>query len=122
MAEVVEIPEEVREDLMKLQQFQQQHQSLLLQKQNLELQLSEVESAMKEVDKSVENEMFEIVGNIMIKKDRVTILDSLKERKELLELRIKSIDKQIGNVVSKLNELQSKILEKMKKEGPKEKK
>ncbi|RLG18244.1 prefoldin subunit beta [Nanoarchaeota archaeon] len=122
MAEIVEIPEEVREDLMKLQQFQQQHQSLLLQKQNLELQLSEVESAMKEVDKSMENEMFEIVGNIMIKKDRVTILDSLKERKELLELRIKSIDKQIGNVVSKLNELQSKILEKMKKEGPKEKK
>jgi len=120
MSSVVEVPEEVREDLIKLQQFQQQHQSLLLQKQNLELQLSEVESALKEVEKSAEDEMFEIVGDVMIKKDRLTILSSLKEKKELLELRIKSIDKQIGSVTSKLNELQSKILEKIEKKKGKE--
>ncbi|MCW1301131.1 MAG: prefoldin subunit beta [Candidatus Nanoarchaeia archaeon] len=111
----LEIPEELREDVVKLQQLQQQHQALLLQKQSLELELSEIEAAMKEVEKSIDSEIYEIVSNVMIKKDRDSVLSSLKERKEIINLRVSSLDKQITSIASKLNELQSRIAEKMKK-------
>lgn len=111
----LEIPEELREDVAKLQQLQQQHQALLLQKQSLELELNEIEAAIKELEKSIDSEIYEIVSNVMIKKDRDSVLSSLKERKEIINLRVSSIDKQITSIASKLNEIQSKIVEKMKK-------
>jgi prefoldin beta subunit len=107
---VVELPREARDDVIKLQQVQQQLQLLMLQKQNIQLQAGEVENALKEIDKSPEKTMFEIVGTIMIKKERQDLLSSLSEKKEILELRLRTLDKQINNLTKKAQELQDKIM------------
>lgn len=112
----LEIPPEAREDILKLQQLQQQLQVLMVQKQDIQVQLIEIESAAKELEKEGGGEAYEIVGSVMIKKSKPELLASLKEKKELLELRLSKLDKQIELLSKKSKEIQNKLIELTKKE------
>jgi len=98
----------MQEDIMKFQQLQQQLQALMMQKQTIQSQISEIENALTELDNYKDDKVFEVVGNVMIKKDKNNIILSLKDKKELLNLRVSTIDKQI----EKLNENSKKLQEK----------
>ena len=103
-----------KEDIMKFQQIQQQLQMIMFQKQNVQAQLAEIDNAIIEISKIKENDAFEVIGNIMVKKSKKEIEDSLKEKQELLKLRISTIDKQqekLSKSASELQELLSKQLE-----------
>lgn len=104
-----EIPESVKKDIMKLQQMQQQSQLLMFQKQSVQLQTSEIDNAIKELEKTSENEVYEIVGTIMLKKDRKELTTALKEKKEVLDLRLTTIDKQLEKIDSEAKKLQEKV-------------
>lgn len=116
---MVELPNEARDDLIKFQQLQQQVQALMLQKQNVQIQLAEVENALKEVDKVVDTEIYEIIGSVMIKRQKATLMDSLREKKEVLNLRISTLEKQIDKLNEKLKELHQKVLSYTQKEKKK---
>ncbi|MBW3014137.1 prefoldin subunit beta [Candidatus Woesearchaeota archaeon] len=106
----------------KIQQMQMLEQSLTTltsQKQQFQLQLAEIESALGEIkDKK---EAFKIVGNIMIKKNKEDIEKDLKMKKEVAEVRIKSIDSQEKKLREKAQTLQQEVMEELQKKEEKKK-
>lgn len=112
----MELSKEAQEDIIKFQQIQEQIQVLLMQKQNLQLQQAEIEAALKELEVSKEKDAFEVVGNVMIKKPVKEITGSLKEKKELIELRMSTLDKQAEKLSEKAKELQKKLASQLKHE------
>jgi len=76
-----QIPPLVQEQLAKLQQTQQNLQSILMQKQQLESEKHETEKALEELKKASDDEsVFKHAGTIMIKSTRRILLMNLKNR------------------------------------------
>ena len=84
--------EENQQKIQKLQLLEQNLQNFSMQKQQFQSQMIEVDSAFKELENA--NEAYKIVGNIMISSDKEKLKEELKDKKERLELRIKTIEKQ----------------------------
>ena len=76
-----QIPPMVQEQLAKLQQTQQNFQSILMQKQQLESEKLETEKALEELKKASDDELvFKHAGTIMIKSTKRILLKNLKNR------------------------------------------
>ncbi len=113
MVEQKVIPtKEDRDFLNQFQLYQQQLQAILLQKENIRLQNLEIEKALEELESSKEQKAYKIAGPIMIKKDVDDLKRELTERKDDLDLRIKTLNNAEKRVTEKLKEMQPK-LEKM---------
>ncbi len=110
----MEIPKETEQKISQLQMFEQSLQSFLGQKQQFQIQLVEIESALKELDDT--EKAYKIIGNIMVETDKTELKTDLNSKKEMLELRIKTMEKQEAQVREKASKLQSEILKKIKKE------
>ncbi|MEM0333255.1 MAG: prefoldin subunit beta [Candidatus Aenigmatarchaeota archaeon] len=97
----------------KLEEFEtlrQTYLAFLYQKQKIEEDLIEVENAIKELENLKEEEIvFKLVGNVLIKKDKNKLLEELKEKKDILNIRLQSIDKQERQLREKLTILQNEI-------------
>lgn len=116
----IKVSQEAREQVVKLQQLQQQLQALMMQKQNFQIQESEIDNAMTEASKSMpDTDLYEIVGNIMVKKSKEELKKSLNDKKEITTLRIKSLDKQINSLDGRAKELQKEIMTYAEKEEEK---
>ena len=102
------------EKIQQLQLIEQGMQNFLMQKQQFQGQLVEVESAIKELEKS--KDAFKIVGNIMVSADKEELLKDLKSKKETVELRIKTLEKQEKQMKEKATAMQSEVMEKLKPE------
>ncbi len=94
--------------------MEQNLQNLLLQKQQFQSQLQEVDSAMTET-KTTETS-YKIIGNIMVKTDPKKLHEELSSKKEVLTLRIDSIQKQEESIRGKAATLQKEVLEEIKEE------
>ncbi len=110
----MEVSKETEQKIGQLQMFEQSLQSFLGQKQQFQVQLVEVESALTELDST--DKAYKIVGNIMVESDKSELKSDLQSKKEMLELRIKTMEKQESQVREKASVLQSEILKKIKKE------
>lgn len=104
-----------KKKLEELQVYEQNLQNILLQKQFLQTELNEINNAIEELEKLEGNEAFRIVGGIMIKKNKEELKKELKEKKGLIELRIKSFEKQEEIIKKKVDEIREEILKKLKK-------
>lgn len=114
----MELPPQVQEQLVRLQQLQQTLQSVVSQKQQLELELSETDKALTELEKSTdETPVYKSVGSILVKSNRQGLLTELKERKELLTTRVTVLGKQEERTRERLKESQEKLQERL--QGPK---
>ncbi|MEM1534935.1 MAG: prefoldin subunit beta [Candidatus Pacearchaeota archaeon] len=102
--------------LEELQIYEQNLQSILLQKQVIQAEQNEINNALKELERA-KDECFKIVGGIMIKESKANLSKELEERKKLLELRLKSFDKQEELIRKKANELREELLKEMKTEA-----
>lgn len=110
----MKISKETQERIQELQVLEQNVQSLLMQKQAFQLELSETESAIEEVSKS-EGEMYKIVGQVMIKSDKLEIEKELKEKKDILSLRVSSFDKQESSFRERLEKLREEVTKEIQK-------
>ncbi len=61
-----------------------------------------------------ESPVYKTTGNILIKVDRAKLLGELKERRELLNTRITVLSKQEERSRSKVQELQSKLQDRLR--------
>lgn len=104
---------EHNQKIEEMQILEQNLQSLLYQKQAFQMELSETQSSKKEIE-GAEDDVFKIIGQIMIKSDKKKILDDLSSKEKLLELRIKSIEKQENSLLEKLESLKEEVLGKKK--------
>ena len=110
----MEVSKETEQKISQLQLFEQGLQNFLGQKQQFQVQLVEIESALSELGSA--EKAYKIVGNIMVESDKNELKSDLHSKKEMLELRIKTIEKQESQVREKASKLQSEILNKIKKE------
>ena len=101
-------------DLQEMQILEQNMQSLLMQRQTFQLELSETQSALKELENSSE-EVYKIVGNLMIKSDKSKIKNDLLDKEKIINLRVKTLEKQEGFLMDKLEKLREKIINSEKK-------
>jgi len=104
--------------LQEMQILEQNLQNLLMQKQAFQLELRETESALEEVEKSGDD-VFKIVGQLMIKSDKKTVVDGLSKKKKLLDLRMKTMQNQEDILTKRLEELREDLLGKGKNEKKK---
>jgi len=114
LGEEIELPPQLQEQLVRLQQLQQTLQSVVTQKQQLELELSETDKDLTELEKSTdETPVYKSVGSILVKSSRLTLLTELKERKELLTTRVTVLGKQEERTRERLKEVQEKLQERL---------
>lgn len=99
---------EVQEKINKLSAMEQSLQQFLIQKQQFQAQLMEFTSALDELDKT--DKAYRIVGNVMVSADREVLKKDLSQKKEIIELRIKSLEKQEEKTREKTQELQSEVM------------
>ncbi len=113
------LPPQLRHQLSQFQQTQQQAQALMFQKQQLEFTLRETERAIGELEKLKEGTpIYRTLGGILVKADRPEVEKELNERRETLDLRIKTIERQEGRVIKRLNEMRAKLQDVLKARGP----
>jgi len=105
---------ENQEKLIELQQIEQTLQNLLLQKQAFQMESSETSSAITELEKSGD-EIFKIIGQLMIKSEKSKIKEELENKQKILSLRLKSFDKQESSLTKQLESIREELLEKKKK-------
>ncbi len=115
MAAGQQIPPWLQEQLAKMQQSQQNLQSIMAQKQQLEIENLETEKALEEIKKAGENDdVYKHAGSILIKSTKKDLIADLEERKELAKTRTSVLLKQEEQVKQNLKEQESKITEMMK--------
>ena len=101
------------EKVKELQLLEQNLSNLLFQKQTFQLELSEVISASEELEGS-KGDVFKIVGNVMIKSTKERLEKELEEKKDLISMRIKNIEKQEKVLQGHVEELRKSLLKQMK--------
>jgi prefoldin beta subunit len=105
-----ELPPQVQNQIAQLQQLQQQHQAVVTQRSQIEVLLREIEAALKELEKSSEDSViYKSVGEILFKADKQKLLEELKERKDMMELRLKTMSKQEERIQGRFNQLQEQL-------------
>lgn len=110
-----QIPPLVQEHLARLQQTQQNFQSIMMQKQQLESEKHETEKALEELKKAGDDEsVFKHAGTIMIKSNKKDLIDELEEHVELAKTKASLLVKQEERLKITLKEQETKIQEIMK--------
>ena len=110
-----QIPPLVQEHLARLQQTQQNFQSIMMQKQQLESEKLETEKALEELKKASDDEsVFKHAGTIMIKSNKKDLIDELEEQVELAKTKASLLVKQEERLKTTLKEQETKIQEIMK--------
>tara|TARA_Y100000310_G_scaffold248747_1_gene254671 strand:- start:2683 stop:3003 length:321 start_codon:yes stop_codon:yes gene_type:complete len=99
--------------VQKLQLLEQNAQQLLAQRQQFQQSLLELESALGELDKT--KEAYKIIGNIMVATEKEDLKKDLAQKKESMELRIKTLEKQETEVKEKAKKLQEEVLKELEK-------
>jgi prefoldin beta subunit len=108
----MEVNKETENQIQELQLLEQNLQSILMQKQAFQMELSEVENALEELAKTSQD-VYKIVGNVLIKSQKDLLLKDLKSKKELMSLRLKNLDNQEKTLSEESEKLREKVLSKI---------
>ncbi len=112
MSQGQQIPPWLQEQLMKLQQSQQNLQSIMAQKQQLDMELMESDRALEELRKASETDpVFKHAGTILIKSTKAALITELEEKKELANTRSTVLAKQETRIKESIKEQETKINE-----------
>jgi prefoldin beta subunit len=107
----MDLDETTKERINQLQLMEQKITTLASQKQQFQSQLMEVTSAIEEAKPS--KKVYRIIGNIMVLSDKEKIEKDLTSKKEIIELRIKALDKQEQETRKKAKDIQNEVLKVM---------
>ncbi len=98
--------------LKRAQQLQQQLETVVAQKYQMEIMAKDIEKTLEELDKLAGDErIYRSVGAIMVEvRDAGKLKEELREEKELLEMRIKTMEKQQKLLEDKYREVQQEVM------------
>ncbi len=99
---------ELEKDIIEYQNIERQLQSLLLQKHQIQLQLNEITIASEEIIKA-NGDVYRAIGTILVKTTKEEGKQDLMEKKDLFEIRIKTLIQQEEKLKSILMKLGKKI-------------
>jgi prefoldin beta subunit len=105
-----ELPPQIQNQLAQLQQVQQQAQALVAQKNQVEIMLKETEMALEELGKlNPDAIVYKSVGELLIKTERDETIESLKEKKDTLDLRLQTLTRQEERIQKRFTQLQEQL-------------
>ena len=114
-----QMPPWLQEQIGKLQQAQQNLQSIMAQKQQVEMDSTEADKALEELKKANDDDqVFKHPATILIKSTKKQLIDELEEKKELSKTQITVLSKQEERIKSSLQEQEKKIQEMLKNPTP----
>ena len=112
-----QIPPWLQEQVGRLQQLQQNLQSIMMQKQHLESEHLETERALEVLQKANDDDtVYKTAGSILVKSTKAVLVSELQEKKELANTRLTVLTKQEARVKENLKEAETKIREMLR--GP----
>jgi len=95
---------------MQLQQLQAQLQALQGQKIQLENMLKDTDDALEELNKTKDDEIvYKSVGEILVKSTKDDAMKELTEKKETMNIRKQTLDRQEERLQKRLTQLQEQI-------------
>jgi prefoldin beta subunit len=108
--DISRLPPNVQERLLRLQQQQQTLQTIVMQKQQVELELTEVKQALNELETLNDaTTIYKSIGSLLVKSERLKMISELKERLELLDMRINVLGKQEERLRNQIKDVQTKL-------------
>ena len=115
-----ELPPQIQNQLAQLQQLQQQAQVVISQKSQIEALIRETDAALKELEKSSDDAIiYKSVGELLFKAEKPRLLEELKERKDMMDLRLKTMSKQEERIQSRFSQLQDQLKQSLGQIPPK---
>ncbi len=102
---------ETQQLLEQAQVYQQQIQGIITQKETMNMQLLEMKNALEELEKSKETEVYKLSGPVLIKAKKTEVEKDLKEKKEIIGVRVKTLEKSEARIKAKIEELRHKLTE-----------
>ncbi len=111
---------ETQEKIGQIQLIQQNLENFSMQKQQFQLQQTEIETALTEI--STSSESYKIIGNIMVLVNKDQLTKDLEEKKEMLSIRISTIEKQENKLKIKFEDLQKEVMKQLENKDSDKKK
>lgn len=96
--------------LGQAQLYSQQIQSIMTQKTTLIMELNEIKKALEELGKTEEKFVYKLSGPILIKVETANMKSDLEEKEGMINLRVKTLEKQEMKVKERIDELRNKII------------
>ena len=109
---------EQRAMILEFEKNRQMLMGITQQKQQITMQLEMMTASLEELAKTKEKTVYKVVGNVLFQKDAKEMDKELKEKKDVYELRLKTVEKQEDTLVKKLNSIRAKIEGTEKEESP----
>jgi len=113
-----DISQEMQGKIMQFQQIQQQIQVIAQQKYQIDVQVTEIEKTIEELSKLKKGaEIYKSVGSILMKcDDKEGLVKELEEKKETLDIRVKTLGNQEKTLREMHQNLQKELTEALQKE------
>ena len=105
--------QETQKKIQGLQMLEQGYQNIVFQKQSFQVEVNETNTALSEVEKS-KSDVFRVLGQVMVKADKTSLKKALKEKADLLNLRMKTVERQELQMREEIERLRSEIMDKVK--------
>lgn len=105
-----DLPPQIKNQLAQLQQIQQQAQAIAVQKNQVELTLKETDLALEELEKlDADAVVYRAIGDLLIRTERDKTKESLKEKKDTLDLRMQTLARQEERAQKRFQQLQEQL-------------
>jgi len=111
-----EISGDLSKNLMEYESMEKQLEIVLIQKHQLQIQLNEIKHALEELKKA-KGEVYRSVGSIILSTTKEEAEVDLKERHELIDVKLNAMAKQEEKLRSTVMESQKKLQERLKTHG-----
>ena len=109
----MDMDQETQKKIQGLQMLEQGYQNIVFQKQSFQVEVNETNTALSEVEKS-KSDVFRVLGQVMVKADKNSLKKELKEKADLLNLRMKTVERQELQMREEIERLRSEIMDKVK--------
>ena len=103
------VSEQLQQIVAQFQAYQQQLQMVSTQKEALNIQLLEAGKALEELAKPAKDDVYKAVGPVLVKVSRQDAKADLDSKKELILLRIKTLEKSEAKLKERLEELKARL-------------
>ena len=105
-----DLPPQIKNQLAQLQQIQQQAQAIAVQKNQVEITIKETDLALEELEKlDADAVVYRAIGDLMIRTERDKTKESLKEKKDTLDLRMQTLARQEERAQKRFQQLQEQL-------------
>lgn len=110
----MKLNKDTEQKIAQLQIYEQNLQNFFIQRQTFQNQVLEIDNALKEL-KDTKEDTYKLVGNIMLKKSKDDLIKDLKSLKEVLDLRVKNIEKQEKSIKDKTKGMRDEVIKVLEK-------